>query len=143
MSNDPKEFDSEDDQEPEYFVLSQGWFVDFLLRFPTPVLALPGRNLYRVLVHGHGFSEPVEDSEPIVGFYTTVIASAKDRLEAEQKAIMKVKDRWDTFHPDATGGLFVDIEETRLIEERFKLRSILGFSLYSEDDPPNPDSSVF
>jgi len=118
----------------EYHLLSNGWVVDFLRTFPTPVFAMPGTTLYKHLVHGHGFSQPIAESTPAIGFYTTVFTAAASVKEAQAKAIARMKSRWETFHPDADGVLFVDIEESTPLKRRFTLRSVLGLSLYSEDE---------
>lgn len=120
--------------ENKSFVLSQGGIVDFLQRLPTPLLVLPGKFLFRVLVHGHGFRIAINDAQPLIGFYTAVFVAAELPLEAKKKAIAKIRDRWETFHPDATGGLFVDVSEYEQIPGHFKLRSFRGFAFYSEDE---------
>ena len=128
------DFLTEDPEQVEAKVLSQGWFADSLRRFPTPTLALPGRRLYRALVQGSGFRDPVEDSEPLIGFFATVFVRAGSLAEAERKAEHRVESRWQIFHQEAEGDLILLVEECELIADRFKFRSMLGFSFYSEDD---------
>ena len=130
-------------EEQEIYLLSRGWLVDFLTRLPTPVFAMPGRSLYRHFVHGHGFSLAVGRAKPSIGFYTTVFTAATSFQEARLKAIARTRARWNSFYPEAEGDLFVELEETEPLRERFKLRSALGlvlFSEYDDEDPQDPDA---
>ena len=125
---------TEDPEEAEAHVISHSWLIDFLQRLPSPTFALPGRPIYRALVHGSGFRDPVEDSEPLIGFYVTVFVRAGSTAEADRKARHQVETRWQTFHQEAEGPLHLLVEECERIGDRFKLRSIHGFAFYREDD---------
>ncbi len=129
---------TEDSEEAEGHVISQGWLIDFLQRFPDPTFALPGRPLYRVFVNGSGFRDSVEDSEPLIGFYVTVFVRAGSPAEAERKARHQVETRWQSFHQEAEGPLHLLVEECEPTGDRFKLRSTHGFAFYSEDDEEAP-----
>jgi hypothetical protein len=130
------EMQFEPDQTPVGYVISPGRVAGFLMKVPRPEFVLPGQKLFSVLIHGHGFSLPIEDFPPVRGFTTVVFVASFTVSQAANKAIARIRKRWETFYPDAEGDLFVEIEETTIAHGHFRLRSILGFNFYYEDDDP-------
>jgi hypothetical protein len=120
--------------EPIAYVLSRGFAADFLTRLAFPVLAVPPRTLYRVVVHGRGFVLPVEQSDPIVGFRVTFCVAARTEDDAKKRAMQRARDRWETFYAEATGELVVAVDEVERLGRRFARRSRTGFSFYGGDD---------
>ncbi len=50
---------------------------------------------YRVMLHGSGVDVAVDDSpDPIVGFYTARVVTAKSESEAERLAVENVLEQW-------------------------------------------------
>jgi hypothetical protein len=121
-----------DKDEPVGHILTAGAVVDFLHKFFLPVIALPGRRLYRVVVHGHGFKLPIED-DAAIGFYLTRFVAAGTIREAEEKAINLTRDRWDTFYSAAEGELKLEIEEIDEQDSRFVWRSRYGVAFYKSE----------
>jgi hypothetical protein len=125
----------DESQEPVGYVVSHGRIADFLLRFVLPVIALPGRSIFRVVLHGHGFVHHVEGLPPRIGFYITYFVASREARTAEAKAQKRLRERWETFYADdATGELLVETEEIEMMAERFLARSRWGIAFYSEDD---------
>jgi hypothetical protein len=84
----------EQDQEGVYSRVRFGW-LDYLPKLPNPVFAWPGTELWRVMLHGHGFIVHTEDAnQRIVGFFTTHFVPARNRQEAIQKALLITSSRW-------------------------------------------------
>lgn len=120
--------------EPIAHVIGRGRLVDFLTRLALPVLAIPPRALYRVVVHGRGFELPVEQSNPVVGFDVTYYVAARTADDAETRALQRARDRWETFYAEATGALVVAAAEVEPLPHRFARRSRTGFSFFSDAD---------
>jgi len=81
---------------PSGAVPSVIWLIRRLVRrVPRPVIALPGRDLYQVLICGRGFALPVEGErgEP-TGFFTTRFVAARSRQDAESIALSRVRKDW-------------------------------------------------
>lgn len=120
--------------EPIAFVLSRGWLGDLIYGFSLPVVALPGRRIYSVRLHGSGISLPVEGAPtPIVGFHVTYHVAASAVRAAEERAVSRLKDWWDTFYEDTAGQLEIEIEETREFGGWFRRRSRSGFAYYHRE----------
>ena len=124
---------------PIGYVIGRGWAADFLTRLAFPVLAVPPRALYRVLLHGRGFELPVERSERMVGFYVTYYVAARSAGQAEARAVERVTDRWQNFYPEARGALVVAVEEVQRLQQRLARRSRTGFSFYSDEEEPSAE----
>jgi hypothetical protein len=122
-----------DEQEPVAYILSSGPLLDFLRKLAVPAFAFPGRTLYRVVVHGHGIQLPVEDAEPIIGFYHTQFVAAQTVRDAEVIALRRTRDRWESFYPAASGELKLEIEVIGPARGRFRWRSRLGFGFYNSE----------
>ncbi|HEX6097813.1 MAG TPA: hypothetical protein VF432_15920 [Thermoanaerobaculia bacterium] len=124
-----------ENEEPVAYVVTRGWLADFILRLTRPVVAWPGQELYRVVLHGHGFVHSVAGLPPRIGFYTTYFVAARDVRSAEGKAVQRLRERWDTFYSDeATGDLVIDVEESERLPQRFLRRSRWGLAFYRNDD---------
>ena len=126
----------EDDVDAPYFLLNFG-FRDFIRKkLPVPVIAWPGKTLWRVLMHGHGFTS---DLDPplgrITGFYITHLVSAKTRLEAFEKAVRTATDRWKSTVPGARskGKTIIEVEEVEEIDGSFRWRAASGYAYYGAD----------
>jgi hypothetical protein len=129
------EENDEESSEPIAYVVSQGRIADFLIGFTLPVIAMPGRSIFRVLLHGSGFVQELEGLPPRIGFYVTYFVASRDVRSAEATTHKRLRDRWDTFYADdARGELTIATEEIERVEERFLARSRLGMSFYSSDD---------
>jgi hypothetical protein len=122
-----------DEQEPVGYILSSGPLFDFLQKLAVPALAVQGQTLYRVVIHGHGIEFAVEESEPIIGFYNTRFVAARTLRDAEAIALRRTRDRWETFHSEASGELQLEIEEIEPAGGRFRWRSRLGFGFYNSE----------
>ena len=114
-------------------VIGRGWAADFLTRLAFPVLAVPPKALYRVLLSGRGFELPVEQSEPMVGFYVTYYVPARSADQAGARAVGYVTERWQNFYSEARGGLGVVVEEVERLPQRFARRARSGFAFYSDE----------
>ena len=112
------------------YVIGRGWAADFLTRLSAPVLAVPPKALYRVLLHGHGFELPVEHSEPMIGFHVTYYVAARSARHAEGLALRRVAERWQSVYAEAEGDLNVVVQEVQRLQERFARRGRSGFSFY-------------
>lgn len=126
--------DEREEEEPIAYVISHGRIADFLRRLSRPVFAWPGRSLYRVVLHGHGFVLRLEGLPPKIGFYITYFVAARNVRAAEAKALQRLNDRWETFYDDATGQLLVEVEEVEELDARFLMRSRYGLAFYYSDD---------
>ncbi len=98
---------------------------------PRPVFALGEQDLYVVIVHGSGFSLPTAGGEPVDGFYTTRVVAARDVREAKQRALSAVETDWKR---QGRGAVALDVEEVRVLEERFRARSGSGDAFYRSSD---------
>ena len=103
----------------------------FVRRIPRPVFALGSNELYSVIVHGTGLTLPIAGAAPAVGFYTTRIVGARDTREAERLAVSAVERDWRRRGRDAA---VLEVDQIKLLEERFRLRSGSGATFYSNDD---------
>lgn len=133
MSGSEREEDVLPSEEPIGHVLSGGRIFDLLAKISAPVIALPGRTLHRVVIHGSGINLPVEQDDPIIGFYITYFVAARHVREAEAKAFTAVRNRWETFYSEATGELQLEVHEIEALDTRFRSRSRLGFAVYGAD----------
>lgn len=128
---------SGNDQGPNHapigHVIGRGWAADFLTRLAFPVLAVPPKALYRVLLRGRGFELPVEQSEPMVGFYVTYYVPARSADEAGARAVGYVTERWQNFYSEARSELGVVVEEVERLPQRFARRARSGFAFCSDD----------
>jgi len=113
-------------KEPVATLLSAGRLVDVLQKLSLPVVAWPGRSIFRVRLHGHGFVLEVQGSTPCIGFYTTLFVAARTVRLAEAKAVSALQDRWETFYADAAGQLRIEVEEIERLHRRYMTRSRHG-----------------
>jgi hypothetical protein len=124
--------DTESDEASGYF-LGTGTWRDLLPRIPRPVLAIGAQQLYRVLIHGSGFSLPLRDGgERIVGFFTTRFVAAANVRDAEIKARSSVLREWKRRGYEASAGSspILELEELEVIHSRFRFRSGAGFTFF-------------
>jgi hypothetical protein len=124
--------DTESD-EPIGHVLGTGTWRDLLSGIPRPVLATGAQQLYRVLLHGSGFSLPLRDGgEPIVGFFTTRFVAATNVRDAEIKARSSVLREWKRRGYEGCAGSspILELEDLEILHSRFRLRSGAGFTFY-------------
>ena len=98
---------------------------------PRPVFALGEQDLYAVIVHGSGFSLPIAGEEPVDGFYTTRIVAARDVRDAEQRALSAVEKDWKR---QGRGAVTLEVNEVRILDERFRARSGSGGAFYRSSD---------
>jgi hypothetical protein len=98
---------------------------------PRPAFALGEHDLYAVVVHGSGFSLPIAGEEPVVGFYTTRIVAAGDVRDAEQRALWAVEKDWKR---QGRGAVALEVNEVRILQERFRARSGSGGTFYKRSD---------
>jgi len=100
---------------------------------PRPVFALGDQDLYLVIVHGSGFalesSQPGE--APLDGFYTTRVVAALDVREAKQRALSAVETDWQR---QGRGSVTLDVNEVRILTERYRTRSGGGAIFYRSSD---------
>lgn len=120
--------------EPVAFLIGRGRILDFLTRLAMPVAAIPPRNLYSVLVHGRGIQLVVQESNPIVGFHVTFYIAARTADDATERALLRARDRWETFYPEANGQLDLAVEQVKLLDHRFVRRSRTGFVFYCDEN---------
>lgn len=119
-----------------YYAVSFGW-LDYIPQLPRPVFAWPGTELWRAVVHGHGFVIAAQCSGPPVhGFFTTYFVRAKNRMEAAEAAMRITRERWENSAPGslARGDLLVEVDEVEPVEERFRWRSGAGYTFYASND---------
>ena len=124
----------DDGEEPVAYVISRGRLADFLLSLSLPVFAWPGRQLFRVVLHGSGFVLPVDGRPSSVGFYITYFVAGRDVRSAERKAAERLNERWANVYDEAAGELIVETEEVERLDDRFMWRSRSGFVFYSSDE---------
>jgi hypothetical protein len=130
--------DIEKDEEGEdgnYCAVSFGW-LDYIPKLPRPVFAWPGTDLWRALVHGHGFViEGQGFARPIRGFYTTYFVRAKNRMEAAEAALRITRKRWENSVPGAlaSGDLLVEVDKVESVEDWFHWRSGGGYTFYASE----------
>ena len=120
--------------EPIGHVLGTGTWRDLLPRIPRPVLAIGAQQLYRVLIHGSGFSLALLDGgEPIVGFFTTRFVAAENIRDAETKARSSVLTEWKRrgFEASAGSAPILELEDLEVVHSRFRLRSAAGFTFFA------------
>jgi hypothetical protein len=117
---------------PVGHVIGRGWAADLLTRLAFPVLAVPPKALHRVLLRGYGFELPVEQSEPMVGFYVTYYVPARSAGQAGARAVRYVTERWQVFYSEARGELGVVVEEVERLPQRFARRARSGLAFYSD-----------
>ena len=125
--------DQRPNDEPIGYVIGRGWAADFLTRLAFPALAVPPKALYRVRLRGWGFELPVEQTEPMVGFYVTYYVPAGSADQAGTRAVGYVTERWQNFYPEARGELAVVVEEVERLPQRFARRARSGFAFYSDE----------
>jgi hypothetical protein len=128
--------DTESD-EPIGHVLGDGTWRDLLPRIPRPVLAIGAQQLYRVLIHGSGFSLPLRGGgEPIVGFFTTRFVAAANVRDAEIKARSSVLTEWKRRGYEASAGAspILELEDLEVVHSRFRLRSGAGFTFFAASE---------
>jgi hypothetical protein len=127
--------DIEDDEDGKYYAVSFGW-LDYIPKLPKPVFAWPGTELWRAMVHGHGFVIEAQGfARPIHGFYTTYFVRAKNRMEAAEAARRTARKRWENSVPGAlaSGDLLVEVDEVESVEGRFRWRSGAGYTFYGDE----------
>jgi hypothetical protein len=126
--------DTESD-EPIGQVLGTGSWRDLLPRIPRPVWAIGAQQLYRVLIHGSGFSL-TGDGEPIVGFFTTRFVAAANVRDAEAQARWSVLTDWKRggYEASARSSPLLEIEDLELVQSRFRLRSGAGFTFFTASE---------
>jgi hypothetical protein len=125
MAEDPKE-------DFEYRLLDFGWR-DRLPSPPRPALALFAQDLWQVRLHGTAIDVlPFGKGSPLVGFFTTVIVAAPNRMVAEARAIRRVTKAWENSPPGRMnrGGLDLEVEEVEQLRDRFRWRSGSGYVFY-------------
>lgn len=125
--------------EPIGHVLKTGTWWGALGRIPRPVVAIGAKQLYRVMIHGSGFSlPPLADAPPIVGFVTTRFVAAANVRDAEAMARSSVLTEWKRrgYEALAGGSPTLGIEHLELVYSRFRVRSGAGFTFFaaSEED---------
>ena len=129
MANDTEQ------TEPFAWVIGTGTWPDtvrrLLRRIPRPVFALGQNDLYSVVVHGGGFQLPIAGSEPAIGFFTTRIVAARGVRHAEELALSRVERDW---RRRGRGPVALEVDQTCLLPERFRLRSGTGAAFYTQDD---------
>ncbi len=125
---------------PSGAVPSVIWLIRRLVRrVPRPVIALPGRDLYRVLICGRGFALPVEGErgEP-TGFFTTRFVAARSRQDAESIALSRVRKDWSGWsllsHLTGVEEPQLAVDETEALVERVRLRRGAGY-VFFRDSP--------
>ena len=121
-------------EEPVGHVLSTGTWRDLLPRIPRPVLAIGAQQLYRVLIHGSGFSLMLDGGgELIVGFFTTRFVAATNIRDAEIKARASVLTEWKRrgFEASAGSAPILELEDLEVVHSRFRLRSAAGFTFFA------------
>jgi hypothetical protein len=124
--------DNQSDQ-PIGHVLATGTWRDFLPRIPRPVFVIGAQQLYRVLIHGSGFSLPLsDDSETISDFFTTRFVAAANVRDAETKARSSVLREWKRRGYEARAGSspVLELEDLAMVHSRFRLRSGAGFTFF-------------
>jgi hypothetical protein len=124
--------DNESD-EPIGHVLGTGTWRDLLPRVPRPVFVVGSQQLYRVLIHGSGFSLPLSDGgEPISGFFTTRFVAASNVRDAEIKARSSVLREWKRggYEARADSSPILELEDVEIVHARFRLRSGAGFTFF-------------
>ncbi len=112
--------------------------VAVLQRAPRPVIALPGKGLFRVLLQGSGFRLAVQGGDPCVGFFITWTISATSRKEAQEQALMKTRSNWsgwsllslDTGLPKPV----LEVLESEEVEGWCRFRERTGYVFYRHDD---------
>ena len=134
----------EQDGETTYSEVRFGW-MDYLPALPSPVIAGPGTELWRVMLHGRGFVMQASDSgERIIGFVTTHFVPARTREEAIERALHRARRRWKerTHGLNVTGDLDLKIQEVEDGYGWFRWRSGGGYTFYSTEDSTSQDSTV-
>ncbi len=121
------------DSKEEYYVLGKGTWLDLVPTLPRPVFALGSKHLYRVMIHGSGFTLPVNLSNPATGFFTARFVAARNRHDAERIALDRVASEWNSYR-DAAGDATLSVDGSEALAEHFRLRSGIGFTFYSESD---------
>ena len=120
-------------EQPSAYLLGTGTWRDLLPRIPRPVLAIGSQQLYRVLIHGSGFSLALGDgSEPIVGFFTTRFVAAANVRDAETKARTSVLREWKYrgCEASARASPILELEDLEVTHSRFRFRSGAGFTFF-------------
>ena len=123
--------------EPSYCVFGTGTWRDLFPRIPRPVLAIGTQQLYRVVIHGTGFSLPLDGrDESIIGFFTTRFVAAVNVRDAEIKACASVSTEWKQCGHEACAECspLLELEELELVHGRFRLRSGAGFAFYAASE---------
>lgn len=124
----------DDDIDAGYYEVGFG-LRDYLPKLPRPVIAWPGTGLWRALLHAHGFViAGAQPGHEIRGFFTTYFVRARDQREAAAEAIRIARKRWEASISAslATGALVLDVEEVEPAGGRFRWRSSLGYTFYSD-----------
>lgn len=118
-----------------YFLLGTGTWRGLLPRVPRPVLAVGSKSLYRVLLEGSLFKFSIAGSDrPIIGFFTTRLVAARNRLEAEAMAKSSVLREWERqgFASRAGAKPSLSVETSEMLSSRFRLRSGAGFAFFGD-----------
>lgn len=122
--------DNQEEDEPGVYRISSGPFLDFINRLPSPVLALPGRDLYCVVVEGTGMDLPIDGGGQVRGFYTGWFAAARSDREAETKILGALKEWCEALYPDACHELELKVTKVERRQERFLLRGRKGLVFF-------------
>lgn len=126
----------QDNDNEVFYSIGTGTFLDRLPRVPRPVLAFGKKDLYSVLVNGHDFILPLENStNPLIGFYTTRFVAAENIRNAEEIAHKLVLMEWEKRGYFKISGSYPSLtsEEVTILNEKFRLRSGYGFAFYEDE----------
>ena len=108
-----------------------------LLRRPSPVFALPRRELYEVTIRGDGFRLSRPDSpSPYTAFLTTRVVAASTLPSATTAALALVaKDpRLEEISQVTRSGISLSVTQVATLYDRFLWFSTSPFLLYSPED---------
>lgn len=126
----------QDKENEVFYSIGTGTILDRLPRIPRPVLAFGKKDLYSVLINGHDFILPLENSEhPVIGFYTTRTVAAENIRDAEKVAYNLVLMEWNMrgYLKICGGYPSLTSEEITILDEKFRLRSGYGFAFYEDE----------
>jgi len=119
-----------------YIIGSTSRIVRFLQKCQLPVFALGSERIHHFVLHGQGFTLPLENEEKsLIGFYVNVWVAAPGLREARERAVARVREFWSDFgyETNAGGQPAIEVAESSVLRDRIRRRWRTGFAFYSEE----------
>jgi len=116
----------------------------YLPSLPRPVIALPGRELYLVLLEGRGFSWAVPGNDgPLTGFLTYRIVASATVRDACEKASASVHSAWRrNGYARAVGPLSsLTPYQIEALPHRFRFNSTAGLVFLGPGPTPSSNAA--